>query len=204
MTTISPAGSDPDASKELQDQVRQLILERGTCDRAALDRLFPLIYDELRKIARRHLRGERFDHTLSTTALVHESYLNLARRTSVTFKDRSHFLALASTIMRHILIDHARRHGAKKRGGDRVEVSLREADAVTIDHTTELLALDQALSNLSQRSPRLGQVVECRIFGGLTVKETAEALSVSVRTVERDWTRAKAYLYRALEPAGDG
>lgn len=191
-------------SDDLQERVRRLLLERGSCDREMLDRLFPLIYDELRQIARRHLRGERFDHTLNTTALVHESYLSLARHSGVSFQDRSHFLALASTVMRHILIDYARRHRAQKRGGDRIRVTLREEDLPFEDRTTELLALDEALDALSQRSPRLGQVVECRVFGGLTVRETADALSVSPRTVERDWTRAKAYLYRALEPVPSG
>src|SRR5690625_1000199 len=188
----------------LQEQVRRLLRDRGAGDKQALDRLFPLIYDELRQIARRHLRGERHDHTLNTTALVHESYLNLAGQAKMSFADRAHFLAVASTAMRHILIDHARRRRALKRGGDRIQVSLAEAAAAVEDQTAELLALDQALTTLTERSPRLGQVVECRVFGGLTVRETAEALSVSPRTVERDWTRAKAYLYRALQPVASG
>lgn len=192
------------ATGRLQEQVRRLLLDRGAGDKQALDRLFPLIYDELRQIARRHLRGERHDHTLNTTALVHESYLNLVGQTQMSVSDRAHFLAVASTAMRHILIDHARRRRAQKRGGDRIQVSLSDAAVEMADQTTELLALDQALTELSERSPRLGQVVECRVFGGLTVRETAEALSVSPRTVERDWTRAKAYLYRALQPVASG
>lgn len=183
-----------------QSEVTRLVAACADGEESALDRLFSLVYDDLRAIAHRKLRSERPDHTLSTTALVHEAYLQLVDQTRSDWRGRAHFFALASRVMRHVLIDHARRSRAEKRGGDRVRVPLHPGLAVSGDEdgAVDLLALDEALSALSGRDERMGKVVECRFFGGMTVQETAEALGLSARTVERDWTRAKAYLYREL------
>lgn len=165
-----------------------------------IDELLPEVYEELRKIAHRHLRKERAGHTLNTTALVHESYVSLARTDDLEWESRTHFCAVASRAMRHILVDYARRRGAAKRGGGRIRITLGEGVAAHDEPPHELLALDAALQALAERDERLARVVECRFFGGMTVDETAEALDISRRTVERDWTRAKAYLYRTLAP----
>ena len=159
----------------------------------------PLVYDDLRRIAHRRLQSERTDHTLDTTAVVHEAYLALVEQATATWNDRAHFFAVAARVIRHVLIDHARRRGAQKRGGGEVRVPLQE-DLVSIQTAPniDLVALDAALAELGERDPRLERVVECRFFGGMTVQETAAALDTSVRTVERDWTRARAYLYQAL------
>lgn len=163
-----------------------------------IDRLLPLVYDELRRLAHRHLRRERADHTLDTTGLVHEVYLQLVDQTSVEWRDRAQFFAFASKAMRHFLIDYARRKNAQKRGGRRRRVELEAHMLPVEEQVAELLALDDALTDLAAHDARMARVVECRYFGGMTMKDTAEALGVSKRTAERDWTRAKAYLYRAL------
>ncbi|MGH7541674.1 MAG: ECF-type sigma factor [Gemmatimonadota bacterium] len=168
-----------------------------------VDALVPAMYEELRKIAHRHLRRERAGHTLNTTALVHESYLSLAGSGDLEWQSRAHFCAVASRAMRHILVDYARRRSAAKRGGARIQITLAEGMAADEDPAHDLLALDEALERLAAWDERLARVVECRFFGGMTVDETAEALGTSRRTVERDWTRAKAYLYRMLVPAPD-
>lgn len=167
-----------------------------------IDQLVPDVYEELRKIAHRHLRKERSGHTLNTTALVHESYVSLAGSDKLEWESRTHFCAVASRAMRHILVDYARRRAAAKRGGGRIQVTLGEGVAAQQGLPYDLLALDEALQALADRDERLARVVECRFFGGMTVDETADALEVSRRTVERDWTRAKAYLYRTLAPRG--
>lgn len=182
-----------------QSEVTRLLVDARTGDIDVLDRLLPLVYEELRRLARRHLRRERADHTLDTTGLVHEVYLKLVDQTAVEWRDRAQFFGLASKAMRHLLIDHARRKNAQKRGGRRDRVTLEEAMVPVQMQGAELLQLDEALQALAERDPRMVRVVECRFFGGMTVEETAEAIGVSKRTVERDWTRAKAYLYRALD-----
>jgi RNA polymerase sigma factor (TIGR02999 family) len=176
----------------------ELLHDYSKGNEEAFDRLFPLVYDELRRIAHHLLRRERADHTFSTTALVHECYIKLADRTECSFQDRAHFFAVAARAMRHLLIDYARKRSAQKRGGNRRRVTLDQEMISIEEQAADLLALDQALDELTDRSPRMGRIVECRFFGGLTVQETAEALGVSPRTVQRDWTRAKAYLHRAL------
>lgn len=178
-------------------QIQRLLEQSRSGDAAALDRLLPLIYGDLRRIARNHLRKERSGHTLNTTALVHEAYIDLAQG-GAEWTDRTHFLAVASTAMRHILVDYARRRNAQKRGGDRVQVTLKKWMVGEDQNTTDLLALSEALEKLGEKNPRLERVVECRFFGGMMVAEIADALGTSKRTVERDWTRAKAYLYQAL------
>jgi RNA polymerase sigma factor (TIGR02999 family) len=165
----------------------------------ALDDLFPLVYDDLRRIARNHLRSERNGHTLDTVALVHETYLSLADGDAVSVRERARFFALASRAMRNILIDHARARKAVKRGGDQVRVTLTAGVASESPGAlADIVDLHRALERLGERDPRMEQVVECKVFGGMTTKETAEALDIGVRTVEKDWTLARAFLHKEL------
>lgn len=185
-------------------QLTQLLLDYqadGGSD-AALDRLMPLLYDGLHELAHRHLRRERAGHTLNTTALVHEAYLRLADGTRLSWQSEVQFYALASRVMRRILIDYARRRNAEKRGGGRRPTGLDgKALGLGTEEAGELLALDAALDRLSRHDARLGHIVEYRFFGGMTVAETAAALGLSERTVKREWRRAKAWLYAALHEA---
>lgn len=169
-------------------------------DREALDHLFGLLYEELREIARGRLRRRPSHATLRTTALIHEAWVRMAAQEGFDFEDRSHFFAYASRAMRSVLVDHARRRRADKRGGDRVRVPLMDHDLPVEQQMDFILALDQALTRLSSVAERACRVVECRYFGGLTEKETAEVLGVTDRTVRRDWTKAREWLYRALSP----
>lgn len=187
-----------------QSEVTRLVLDWSAGNQGAFDRLVPLIYDDLRRIARNHLARNRRGETLNTTAVVHELYLDLVDQTQVGWRDRVHFFAVASKVMRHIVIDSVRRSSAQKRGGDQVRVPLLPDKIPAEADAPDLLALDEALDRLAEHDPRLGQVVECRFFGGMTAKETAEALGVGVRTVERDWTRARTYLHRALSDGPPG
>jgi RNA polymerase sigma factor (TIGR02999 family) len=174
--------------------------DAGQASREALDRDYTRLYEELRVLARRQLRRTPAAYTLCTTGLVHESYLKLADLPGGEWRSRGQFFALASRAMRHLLIDHARGRGAKKRGGGALQVTLHPELASADSSTVDLLALDEALSRLGQLSARMERIVECRFFGGLSIAETAEALEISVRTVEREWTRARAYLFRWLAP----
>ena len=178
--------------------VTGLLLSWRQGDAAALDRLVPLVYDELRRVARRHLRREQPGHALQATALVHEVYLRLVDVNRMTLKNRTHFFALAATLMRQILVDQARRQHADKRGGRVTMVSLDDVPPVAQPSSVDVLALDQALGALSVIDDRQRQVVELRFFAGLNIDETAEALGVSPATVEREWALAKAWLYRQL------
>jgi RNA polymerase sigma factor (TIGR02999 family) len=175
-------------------------LQSGT--RLSLDRLMPIVYDELRAIAHRQLaaRGAgRGVGTLQTTGLVHEAYLKLVDHSRAEERDRAHFLALASVAMRHVLVDRARSRIAQKRGGEQVRVTLDEQQIAVDDQPEALLQLDEAMKRLADLQPRLAQVVECRFFGGLTEEEIAEALGITVRTVQRDWAKARMLLRRELE-----
>lgn len=163
-------------------------------DPDAADAMFPLVYEELRRMARRALDGEQTGHTLDTTALVHEAYLRLVDSTRVPWEDRSRFLAVAATAMRHILIDYARRRRAVKRGQAPTAVDLDKVQLSTADSVETLVAIDDALTRLAALAPRLVQVVECRFFIGMTEEETAAALGVTARTVRRDWLKAKGWL----------
>lgn len=165
----------------------------------AVERLFPLVYDELRRIAHRHIARERGGHTLDTTGLVHEAYLKLVDQTRAQWTDRSHFFAVASNAMRRILVDYARSYRAGKRGSAPKRVSLTDNMLVAEERADTLIAVDEALTELAQIDERLSRVVECRFFAGLTEEETAEVLGVTSRTVRRDWTKAKGWLYRKLE-----
>ena len=179
-------------------EVTELLLSWRQGDTAALDRLIPFVYDELRRVARRRLRGESPGHALQSTALVHEVYLRLVDLDRVTLKNRTHFFALAATLMRQILVDHARRRHADKRGGRATMVGLDGVSPAALPPSVDVLALDQALGALSVIDDRQCRVVELRFFAGLNIDETAEALGVSPATVEREWALAKAWLYRQL------
>lgn len=172
-------------------------------NREAFDALFPLVYDTLRRIAGARMRAERRGHTLSPTALVHEAYLKLVGMTQIQWQNRAQFYAIAARAMRQILVDHALKKKAQKRGGDRVQVTLDEAMRPAEPRPQDLLALDEALSRLERRSERQAQVVVCRFFGGLQVEETAEALGVSPATIKRDWAAARAWLNRELSRESD-
>ena len=165
---------------------------------SAGERLFPLVYDELRRIAHAQLRRERAGHTLDTTALVHEAYLRIAARTQGEWTDRSQFFAVAANAMRHILVDYARRYHADKRGAAPHRVDLTDVMLVAEARADALVAVDEALEELARIDPRLSRVVECRFFAGLTEEETAEVLGVTARTVRRDWTKARGWLHRVL------
>ncbi len=168
-------------------------------DSSALQKLTPLIYDELRRLAHRYARRERNGHTLETTALVNEAYLRLAGDATPDWQNRNHFFAVTAQVMRHILIDHARRRRSLKHGGDAQQVSLGDAALMADERARELIALDQALDELALLDARKSDVVQLRYFGGLSLEEAAETLGVSVMTVRRDWRAAKAWLFKRLE-----
>jgi len=171
-------------------------------DRDAVNRLVPLVYEELRGVAHRALWGSRRDASLDTTGLVHETYLKLVDQDRADIRDRRHFFALASKAMRHILVDHARSRNAKKRGGDAVKTVLTDGIASVDARAAEIAAIDEALTRLEALDPRLAGIVEMRFFAGLTTEETAAALEVSERTVKRDWRKARAFLLLALSADG--
>jgi RNA polymerase sigma factor (TIGR02999 family) len=185
------------------DELSELVQRWTSGDRAAFDRIVELLYDDLRDIAHRHLRSERAEHTLSTTALVHEAYVQLSDRTGPAWRGRPQFFALLSRVMRHVLIDYARRRNANKREGRQILVPLDENTAGLDAQVLELLALEQALEQLEARDEQLARVVECRFFGGMTDVDIGDALGVSTRTVERSWARARAYLHTSLAPESD-
>lgn len=179
-------------------EVTQLLRAYGQGDREAFDRILPMVYDDLRRIARGRLGRGKPDQVLDTTALVHESYLKLVDQSAADYQDRSHFLAVAARAMRQVVVDFARRRGAAKRGGGGIQTTLQEGHVLIAGQAEQVLALDQALTRLGSRSPRLAQVVECRFFAGLSEEETAAALGVSLRTAQREWMRARAWLQEEL------
>jgi RNA polymerase sigma factor (TIGR02999 family) len=181
-----------------QHEITQLLAEWSDGNQSALDDLYPLVYDELHRLARRYMSRERKGHTLQTTALINEAYVRLVDQKNVHWANRSHFFAISAQIMRRILIDHARRHAYAKRGGGAQQVSLDEAAGVTSGIGSELLRLDEALKTLARMDPRRCQVVELRYFGGLNNEEIAGVLHVSENTVTRDWNMARAWLYQQL------
>jgi len=174
--------------------VTEILQEVRAGDKDAPARLIPLVYDELRRLADYYLRQERPDHTLQPTALVHEAYLKLIDQTRVDWQNRAHFFSVAAQVMRRILVDHARRHKAMKRGGFQQKLSLDEAVDYSESSDVDLVALDDALNALEQLDERQSRIVELRFFGGLTIEETAEAIGVSPATVKADWSMAKAWL----------
>jgi RNA polymerase sigma-70 factor, ECF subfamily len=179
-------------------EVTQLLVDWGNGNQAALDRLMPLVYTELRQLAHRYMRRERPGHTMQTTALIHEAYLRLVDQNQVRWQHQAHFFGIAARLMRHILIEHARSHTRAKRGGGVGTISLDEAAIVSQARATELLALDDALERLATIDPRKSQVVELRFFGGLSVEEAAQVLNIAPNTVLRDWRMAKAWLRREI------
>jgi RNA polymerase sigma factor (TIGR02999 family) len=180
-------------------EITQLLLAWNGGDAQALDRLMPLVHDELHLLAHRYMAGERSGHPLQTTALVNEAYLRLIDSSRVRWQNRAHFFAVSAQLMRRILVDAARARNKLKRGGDAIHVSLDEALSISHEPAADLIALDEALTQLAAFDERKSRVVELRFFGGLTVEETAEVLKVSVMTVMRDWGVAKAWLLRELE-----
>jgi RNA polymerase sigma factor (TIGR02999 family) len=184
-------------------QVTRLLADWRNGDQTALDRLLPLVYEELHRIAARYMRGERREHTMQTTALVNEAYMRLADYKRMQWQDRAHFFAVAAQAMRRILIDFARARRNRKRGGDAERVSLDEGIAPTPDNSTDLLALNEALEQLEKMNARQARVVELRYFGGLDEKEVGHVLGIAPRTVRADWQLARAWLYKTLT-SGNG
>ena len=188
---------DPWADPDITEMLRAW----GEGDQDAPDRFMPLVYEQLRRLARRHLRGEAAGHTLDTSSLVHEAYLRLEAQTRTRWSNRGHFFAIASRTMRRVLTDHARRHAALRRGGGGAAViplALDGLDLPAAERSALLIALDEALTRLAVVDPMMARVVECRFFGGLTEEEAAEALGVSRRTVSREWATARGWLWQEL------
>lgn len=178
--------------------VTQILMDWSEGDATASERLMPLVYEEMRRLARNYLARERGDHTLQATALVHEAYLRLADETRLTWKDRAHFYGIAARLMRQILVDHARAHNAAKRGGLEHKLTLEEARELPGKSDVDFVELDGALEKFAKDYPRKSEVVELKFFGGLNAKEISEVLQVSEKTVLRDWNFAKLWLCRAL------
>jgi RNA polymerase sigma-70 factor (ECF subfamily) len=178
--------------------VTLLLKQLSNGNQEVLAELIPLVYDELRRLAAYHLRQERSNHTLQATALVHEAYLRLVDQRHVDWKNRSHFFGVAAHLMRRILLMHARKHHAAKRGGSAQKISLDEAIVFTREQSAELVALDELLTQLTALDPQQARVVELRFFGGLSVEETAHLMDISTATVKRDWAMAKAWLAREM------
>ena len=179
-------------------ELTQLLVDWSNGDKAALEKLMPLIEQELRRLAHRYMRRERAGHTLQTTALVNEAFVRLVNRRNVNWQNRAHFFGIAASLMRTILVDHARSHACAKRGGGAFNLELDETMIVSKQKASEVLALDEALNELARLDPQQSRVVELRFFGGLTVEETAEVLHVSPATIKREWSTAKAWLYHEL------
>ena len=186
------------------EQVTQLLIDWSNGDKAAVDKLIPLVYDELRRLARYYMRRERAGATLQTTALVNEAYMRLVDQKNVQWQNRAHFFAIAAQLMRRILIDRARKRYNSKRGGDVRKVSLDQASIVSTGRGSDLVALDEALTDLEAIDQRKSKVVELRFFGGLNIEETAEVMSISPATVQREWSMAKAWLYREISQTQTG
>jgi RNA polymerase sigma factor (TIGR02999 family) len=184
--------------REPPSEITQLLQDWRGGDRKALDALLPRVYKELRRLAHLHLRNERPDHTLQSAALVHEAYLRLAGVNPPKWESRTHFFAVAAQLMRQILVDYARRHGAAKRGGSICKLSLQDAMVTPRQAEVDIVALDDALQELAKIDARQSRVVELRFFGGLSLNEISEALEIAPATVQRDWTAARAWLHREI------
>jgi RNA polymerase sigma-70 factor, ECF subfamily len=184
------------------DDITGLLRQVCEGDEAVVDRVFPIVYEELRRLAHRQLRGEADGRTLCTTALVHEAYLKLVDQTRSSWNNREHFVAVAAIAMRRIVVDHARRHRSVKRGGLLQRVPLESVELATDERADLLVAVDEALTRLASLDARQARVVECRFFGGMTEEDTATALGIGLRTAKRDWAKAKSWLYQEIY--GDG
>lgn len=188
--------------RQIQEQITQLLANWSQGDGAALARLTPLVYEELRHLAHRYMEGERPDHTFQTTALVNEAYLRLADQTRPSFVNRSHFVAVAAKVMRQILVNHAKAAQRQKRGGGASKVDLDTAALISPEQTKTVLDVDEALERLAHLDSRKAQVVELKYFGGLNQDEIAHVLKISIVTVRRDWVFARAWLHTELRSAG--
>jgi RNA polymerase sigma-70 factor, ECF subfamily len=188
----------PDSDGVARERVSGLLADWASGDSAARERLVPIVYEELRRLAHHYMRAERDGHTLQTTALVNEVYLRLAGIDGLRWRDRAHFFAMAATLMRRVLVDYARQRGRDKRGGGGVLVTSLDENAMAPERAVDVVALDEALERLASVDPQQSRVVELRFFAGLSVKETAEALGISPATVKRDWATAKLWLYNEL------
>ena len=183
-----------------KSEVTQLLVRIKSGENKAYEELYPLIYEELRQLAYRHMKNQRADHTLSKTGLVHEAYIKMTDQSEINFSDKSHFLAIASRCMRQILIDHARKKHAQKRGGKNKDLTyIDELFSKQKQKTKELIDIDDALKELETLNERLVKIVEMRFFGEMTIEDTAEALNVSKSTVKRDWVKARGWLYKELK-----
>src|SRR6266852_5419014 len=182
------------------EEITRLLVDWSKGDQAALDKLLPLVYEELRRLSSHYMRQERTDHMLQTTALVHEAYLRLVDQRNVNYQSRAHFFAVAAQVMRNILVDYARGQRRQKRGEGVPTLSLTDVAVISLDRVDELIAVNSALENLTAMDPRKGRVFEMRYFGGMSVEEAAEALKVSPVTIARDWRMAKAWLRREMGP----
>jgi RNA polymerase sigma factor (TIGR02999 family) len=182
----------------MQEEITLLLLKWSRGDSSALDQLIPMVYPELRRLARRYMRKENPEHTLQTSALINEAYLRLIDQRAVEWHDRSHFFAVSAQVMRHILIDHARKYSYAKRGAGAKHIALDEVSVLKQERAGEFVALDDALVGLAKIDPRKARIVELRFFGGLTVEETAEVLKLAPITVKREWRAARAWLFREL------
>lgn len=189
---------DHSADRPAPTAITDILLDARGGSREAVDRLFVSVYEELRRLGHNVLRGERTGHTLATTGLVNEAYFKLVDQSRVEWRDRGHFFGVAARAMRQILVEYARRRGAAKRGGGARVIALEEGQVPAEERADALLAVDEALARLAEHDPALARVVECRFFAGLTEEETAEAMGTSPRTVQRQWRRAKAWLYQDL------
>jgi RNA polymerase sigma factor (TIGR02999 family) len=185
-------------SKPSPEEVTRMLQEWSSGDRTALDKLIPLVYDELRRLAHHYMQRERASHTLQTTALVNEVYVRLIDQRNVGWKNRAHFFAISAKLMRRILVDYARSRASTKREGEAHKVSLDETAALSDGRDAEMIAIDDALKSLESIDPRISRVVELRFFGGLTIEEAAEVLETSHATIERDWNTARIWLYREI------
>ncbi len=182
-----------------QAEITRLLTALGDGDKNVRDKLFELVYDELRHLASTYLRRERSGHTLQTTDLVHEAYFKLVDQKNVEWQNRAHFFGVAAQAMRRILVDYARGHQAAKRGGGQTKISLHETAIIPDEHPEEIVALDEALTRLATLDERQSRIVELRFFGGHTIEETAQILTLSAATVKRDWSMARAWLYREMQ-----
>jgi len=183
---------------DLSHEVTRLLHDWQGGDRAALEKLAPLVYDELRRLAHHYLRGERKDHTLQGTALVHEAFIRLVGQSDLEWQSRAHFIGVAARLMRQILVDHARKHTAAKRGGGEHDLSIEEAAIFSPQRAANLVALDDALEELAKFDPRKSRIIELRYFGGLSIEEIGEVEGIAVATVRRQMRTAEAWLHREM------
>jgi RNA polymerase sigma factor (TIGR02999 family) len=197
-TTILQNESGRVMEKSSPQEVTRLLQDWRRGDQAALEQLMPLVYDELRRLANRYLRGERKNHTLQGTALVHEAYMRMVGYTDLEWQNRAHFFGVAARIMRQILVDHARKHKSGKRGGGKPDISLNEAVIFSPERASDIVALDDALESLAAFDTLKGRLIELRYFGGLSIEEIAEVEAVSISTVKRHLRMAEAWLHREL------